>query len=371
MCTAALVTLSEISSKIVNKANNRATNKGRYDYKSVLGEGSFGHVLKATDKSTNEDVAVKIIKAKKSIIEQILFFKTSAYIKQGKKEISILTDLQHPNITAIQDNFTFRKSAFKSGLAIVMEYCPGGNLQTHLEGLAVRGERTTEEGRLSWFKQLASALAFIHHKDFAHRDLKPANILIGRDGQLKVADVGIAKTLYDHLEAWQGSYQKYMETAVGTYPYMAPEVFNEHYTISSDVFSMGLVMFVTCELPYNPRRTGAKLLPIVQCKGYEDFLGYFLHRFHGQLDQNSTSLMNAMNCPSDELELFDSMLQYDHHRRPTASKVLEELKRIEKERREKREEDERRRRELEELEARRRCEAEIRRREEESWCCIL
>ena len=86
-----------------------------------------------------------------------------------------------------------------------MEYCPGGNLQKHLEGLAVRGERISEEGYLSWFKQFASALAFIHHKDFAHRDLKLENILIGCDGQLKVADVGIAKTLYaDHLEA-QGS----------------------------------------------------------------------------------------------------------------------------------------------------------------------
>ena len=256
-----------------------------------------------------------------------------------------------------------------------MEYCPGGNLQKHLEGLAIRGERTSEEGRLSWFKQLASALAFIHHKDFAHRDLKPENILIGGDGQLKVADVGIAKTLYDHLEA-QGSYQEYMETAVGTYPYMAPEVFNEHYTISSDVFSMGLVMFVICELPYNPRWTGAKLLPIVQYKGHEDCLGYFLHRFHGQADQNSTSLMNASHCPSDELELFDSMLQYNHHQRPTASKVLEQLKSIEKQRRERKEAERRRREEEEarrrlEAERRRREEAERRRREEESWCCIL
>ena len=216
-----------------------------------------------------------------------------------------------------------------------MEYCPGGNLQEHLEGLAVRGERTTEEGRLSWFKQLASALAFIHHKDFAHRDLKPENILIGGDGQLKVADVGIAKTLYDHLEA-QGSYQKYMETAIGTYPYMAPEVFNEHYTISSDVFSMGLVMYVICELPYDPQRKGAKLMPIAKYEGYkEDCLGYFLHSFHGQvglLNQKSTSLMNAIHCPSDELELFDRMLQYDHHQRSTANEVLEQLESIERQR---------------------------------------
>jgi serine/threonine protein kinase len=99
---------------------------------------SFGSILKATDKSTDEDVAVKIIKAKKSVIEQILFFKTSASVKQGRKEVSILTDLQHPNITAIRDHFNFRKSAFKSGLAIVMEYCPEGNLQTLVQAVSIR-----------------------------------------------------------------------------------------------------------------------------------------------------------------------------------------------------------------------------------------
>ena len=164
-----------------------------------------------------------------------------------------------------------------------------------------------------------------------------------------------------------------METQAGTKPYMAPEVFNEHYTISSDVFSMGLVMFVICELPYNPQWTGSdtKLMPIVQYKGHEDYLGRFLYTFHGQvglLSQNSTSLMNVMHCPSDEQKLFDEMLQYDYHKRPTASEVLEQLKSIEKQRREEAE-----RRHREEEEARRRLEAEKRRREEaeKSWCCIL
>ena len=164
-----------------------------------------------------------------------------------------------------------------------------------------------------------------------------------------------------------------METVIGTEPYMAPEVFNERYNESSDVFSMGLVMFVICELPYNPRRTGAKLLPIVYKENEEHYLGRFLHtsRFRGQaryLNQKSTSLMNAMHCPSDERELFDSMLQYDYHDRPTASEVLEKLTSIEKQRREEAE-----RKHREEEEAKRRLEAERRRREEaqKSWCWIL
>ena len=92
--------------------------------------------------------------------------------------------------------------------------------------------------------------------------------------------------------------------------------------------------------------------------------------------------MNVVHCPPDEQNLFDSMLQYNYCQRPTASKVLEDLKSIEEERRE------RERRELERREAeRRRREAERRRREEDirsseaerrqrereeaGWCCIL
>ena len=361
------MSLSDLS-KTLSKANNQATKGGRYHYTSVLGEGSYGNVLKASDLETDEDVAIKIIKVKKSVAEQILFFKTPVSLKQGKKEVLLLSDLRHQNIIGIRDHFKFRKSPINptTELAIVMEYCSGGNLQTHLEKLAAQDKRTTAEARLIWFKQLASALQYVHQKDIAHRDLKPENILIDGDGQLKVADVGIAKTLYDQLEAW-GSYQEYMETAIGTRPYMAPEVFEEHYTISSDVFSIGLVMFVICELPYDVRRTDAKLVPIVQYKGLKDYLGQFLARFHQQVgDQKPTSLMNAMHCPLDEQKLFDSMLQYNYHHRPTAAKVLEELKSIEQER------EERARREHKRREAERRLKAERKQKEEEAgWCCIL
>ena len=178
--------------------------------------------------------------------------------------------------------------------------------------------------------------------------MKPENILIGGDGQLKVADVGIAKTLYDHQQP-QGSYQEYMETCAGTCPYMASEVFNERYTISSDIFSMGLVMFAIGELPYNPQLTGSdtKLMPIVQYDGHKDYLGRFLHNFHTKVNQSSTKLMNATHCPSDERELFDSMLRYDHHQRPTANKVLEVLNSMIEKQISKHEEAEKRRREEE------------------------
>ena len=95
-------------------------------------------------------------------------------------------------------------------------------------------------------------MEYIHRRGITHRDLKPANILVDAADNLKVADVEIAKTLYNKQTAG-GSCQEYiyLETVADARPYLVPEVFGEHYSISSDIFSMGLVVFVICELP-NP-----------------------------------------------------------------------------------------------------------------------
>ena len=320
-------------SDIVRSANNTATKSDRYTYESVLGKGSFGTVLKACDMTKNEPVAVKLIRVQnRTTVEALLFFViTPAAVEQGRREVNLLNDLsQHNNVIAIRDHFEFWQTLTTPGLAIVMEYCPGGNLQAHLEKLIAQGRRTTLTGRLSWFKQLAAALEFIHQKGIAHRDLKPENILIDGEGKLKVADVGIAKALYNCNieEEAQEPYEIYMTTVAGTLPYMAPEVFERHYTISSDVFSMGLVMFVICELPTSPSRP-PKLIPLACYGGYNnENLGILLYKLQvGNL--KSTSLLNARHCPSDELELFNSILQYHYNDRPTAKVVVQKLKDIE------------------------------------------
>ena len=347
------VSMDPKQKKVVREANDKATNGGRYSYDGVLGEGSFGTVLKARNK-LNDTVAVKIIKAKKSIVE-FLLSKKPATGKQGRREVGLLIDLQHDNVIAIRDHFEFQMQRMTTGLAIVMEYCPGGNLQERLEKLIAQGKRLTEEKRLDWYQQFASAIEYFHGRGIVHRDLKPANILVDAADNLKVADVGIAKTLYDKLTA-DGSYQQYMKMVAGTFPYMAPEVFGEHYTKSSDIFSMGLVMFVTCELP-NP------LIPVTRLG---QGLGVLMHGDRFAQSKKASSLLKAQNCPSDEMELFDDMLQYKYDNRPNAANVVKRLKDIEERREaEKRREEERRMEEKRREEERRWIEESRRRQEQQ------
>ena len=244
MWQCAILTSSN-DAQIVQTANANANKNGHYYYIEVLGRGGFGAVLKARDRMQGRNVAIKIIQSKKSW-KQFVLKKTSAATKEGQKEANLLINLQHANVIALQNHFKFKIELRKSSFAIVMDYCSKGNLQSHLEQLIDHHKRSRNfTKKEKWCQQLATALEFIHQQDVVHRDLKPENILDDAEN-LKIANVGIAKALCDE----QGtSVQEYMKTKVGTELYMAPEVWEGHYTRSSDVFSLGLVMFVICELP--------------------------------------------------------------------------------------------------------------------------
>ena len=207
-------------------------------------------------------------------------------------------------------------------------------LQSHLEQLIhcdIHSLNSTKKEQ--WCQQLATALEFIHQQEVVHRDLKPENILIDEAENLKIADVGIAKAICDK----QGtSVEKYMQTVIGSYWYMAPEVWGKHYTRSSDVFSLGLVMFVICELP-DP------LKPMPSRMNYA--LGHLMYNVRFTKSIPATSLLNTNRCTSDEKMLFNDMLQYEYHNRLTASEVIKKLKIMEERRREEERREEERRRE--------------------------
>ena len=308
--------------QILQTANAHASKNGRYYYIEVLGRGGFGAVLKAQDQMQGRKVAVKIIQSEKSL-KQFVLRKTSAATKDGQKEANLLMNLPHANVIALQDHFKFKIALQKSGFAIVMDYCSKGNLQSHLEQLIDRHTRSLKiTKKEKWCQQLATALEFIHQQNVVHRDLKPENILVDDAENLKVADVGIAKALCDE----QGtSVQEYMQTVAGTPLYMAPEVWEGHYTKSSDVFSLGLVMFLICELP-DP------LVPMAHISRHLGALGQFMHMNRDARCLTATLLLNANKCTSDEKKLFNDMLQCRYQSRPAVGDVIRKLKEMEKRR---------------------------------------
>ena len=309
------------------EANSKATCDGRYWYdRGLLGCGAFGTVLKARDSHRNDElVAIKIVKAQRSI-KQFLSRKTPSAVKGTRKEAELLVRLQHENIIGIRDHYEF-KSGRTVGLAIVMDYCPGGNLQGRLELLCNEDQRLDKPQRLQWYGQLAAGLQYIHSQEVVHRDLKPPNILIDADDNLKIADVGMAKALHDvnannEVAADDCSYLTYMQTVAGSPAYMAPEVWQQHYRASSDVFSMGLIMLTLCEVPNPP-------IPVAQFENQSKILGVLMYLEEGARSETPSDLLGVQNCPTDELELFNSMLQYNYNERPSMDVVVEKLEEIE------------------------------------------
>ena len=354
----------------LRNANKLASKKGRYVYGDVLGKGSFGTVLKATDKETGETVAIKIL--------EFQWFGEDVK-KSAIKEVEILKQLGHENIICIRDDFEFQKWRFiPTGMAIVTDYCSNGSLDDLLSKYVDKSSSVPKEQRLVWYKQLMSALAYIHGKSIAHRDIKPANILVDQNETLKVGDVGISKVLHTEKILQEDISTLYMQTMCGTYPFTAPEVFQNHYTIKSDIFSMGLVMYVISELPpflvpqIKQSNIGIKLLQALNSlEGQIPGLGLYYSVCGQSCDAMET--METSESLEDERSIFNWILQARYQSRPEAAEILDRLAQVEEDRKRKLEEMERATRKMEQERMEAELENERRRNEAEnqSNCTIL
>lgn len=319
---------AEATAAPVVEANAHATNDKQYTFLSVLGQGSFGTVLMATDETKEELVAIKIVKARTSLLNVILRRKPKE-LTEAHQEVDILLQLQHPNVVALGSYYEFKVKHNQVGLAMVTEFCSNGSLQMYLYEMGAKEVLPDKEVSLQWYSQLSKGLHFIHGKGIVHRDLKPANILINGDNTLKIADVGLAKAVWDLKSQCnelpsESSFLQYMSSITGTPSYMAPEVWEEHYQVSSDVFSLGLIFVMISEVP-NP------LIPRGKWSNHEDSLGIVMYSHEECRWEQPTSLLVPSLDHSDsyEIQLFDCMLQYDYHKRPNMTKVITMLAEIE------------------------------------------
>lgn len=213
------------------------------DYRIVdkVGSGGMGEIYRAvrSDGAYEKQVAIKLVQSG---------LRTDYFLARFMNERQILASLDHSNIAKLIDG-----GSTDEGLPyVVMEYIEGQRIDEYCEQ-----QRLGVPERLKLFCTACSAVQYAHKKLVVHRDLKPGNILVTQDGVPKLLDFGIAKILHPQREPQEAHTTTLLPLL--TPDYASPEqVRNEGITTSSDVYSLGVVLYVllTGRHPYKSERTG-------------------------------------------------------------------------------------------------------------------
>ncbi|UPY37357.1 serine/threonine-protein kinase [Sediminicoccus sp. KRV36] len=204
---------------------------GKYEIRGRLGAGAMGTVLDAFDPVIERRAALKIIP------------KPDAHDAEGeeglarfKREAQAAGRLNHPNIVAVYD---YGEDAERAWIA--MELVKGGTLKQMLD----RGERLPLAETLRVMEQMLAGLDYSHKRGVVHRDIKPANLMLTAEGQVKIADFGIARI--------ENSSMTQIGTVMGTPAYMAPEQLRgETVDARADIWAAGVLLYqlLTGEKPF-------------------------------------------------------------------------------------------------------------------------
>lgn len=154
-------------------------------------------------------------------------------VAQICKEVAILKDLDHPNITKYYTSFT--EGAF---IYIVMELLEGVSLADFILSQSEKKQKVKEETIWNILSQLVAALRYLHlDKRIIHRDLAPSNILVDADQKVKLADFGLAKK-------WNTGASSVQKSFVGTILYSSPEIVqSQPYNEKIDIWSLGCIIY--------------------------------------------------------------------------------------------------------------------------------
>lgn len=264
--------------------SKQADYKKKYEYISMIGNGGFGKVRLYRDK-TNKEMKFAIKTLKKD-------FLNPHNLKSMQEEVGILRSVDHPNIVKYFE--TYEDDCY---IHIVMEYIPGDNLFKVITNRKYNkfGEKDASEILYCIFK----AVLFLHKEGIVHRDIKPENILFSVPGNyqsLKLIDFGLSVTTLKNKDRYR----------VGSPYYMAPEMLNGSYTMETDTWSIGVILYVmmTGVQPFKGRNQEEVFAKI--SKGVYDM-----------------KILEKQKCSEEVKDLIKKLLVLDSKRRLSIEAALE------------------------------------------------
>jgi len=292
-----------------------------YNRKEVIGQGAYGIVYRATQRSTGDTVAIKRIPFADSTPE-------GGVPCSVIREISLLRELDHPNVVRLLDVL----QSSPGGLYLIFEYV-AHDLKTFMDQHQTSNDPIERRGLpmpvvKSFLRQILSGVSFCHTYRVLHRDLKPHNLLISADGtQLKLADFGLARL----SGLPNGPYTH----EVVTLWYRAPELLlgTQRYSASVDVWSVGCIFAeMATGHPLFPGRCDIdQLFKIFQRRGtpHPDSwpglrrLPHFNPEFPSWPEVPITDFLPPDSLSASGADLLTQVLQYNPDRRLNCRNALQ------------------------------------------------
>ena len=203
--------------------SERTVLSDRYELQQRIGRGGMADVFLARDLLLDRPVAIKVLFPEYAVDPN--------FVERFRREAQSAANLNHPNIVGVYDWGQYANTYY-----MAMEYVQGRTLADILRANGhVNSQQAAEIA-----SEVAAALGFAHRNGVVHRDIKPANILIGSNGQVKVADFGIARAMNAPTEANLTQ----VGSVMGTATYFSPEqAQGAQPDPRSDLYSLGIVLY--------------------------------------------------------------------------------------------------------------------------------